>query len=191
VEEKLSRVVDLFHRLFGPAESGSRPGVRLVGGFSEPFYRAPTADAPAEIRFTRDYLNSCFHEIAHWCIAGEARRRSDDYGYWYSPDGRNGEEQRAFFRAEAGPQALEWAFAVASGAEFRMSCDNLAGEVRGEAEFAAALRGQLQGYLKEGFPPRGEKFLAGLMKLFHPQVDSPERDGWLAARILAMRRESA
>jgi elongation factor P hydroxylase len=176
---KLSQVVEIFHSVFASA------GVRLAGGFSEPFYRAPGSDGCAEIRFTRDYLNSSLHEAAHWCIAGRERRLQDDYGYWYRPDGRNGLEQAEFFRAEAAPQSLEWAFALACGEAFRMSCDNLAGEVGGHAEFAAALRGKLEGYLENGFPGRAGRFLAGLMDRFHPGIAAGERHAWLRTRMLA------
>ena len=182
-------VLDVFHRLFGgDAAAGKEappagPGVRLVGGYPEPFYRAPCAEGPAEIRFTRDYLNSCLHEAAHWCIAGRERRLLDDYGYWYKPDGRDGSGQSEFFRAEAAPQALERAFALAVGARFRISLDNLGGEVRGEAGFAEALKGKLDGYLAEGFPPRADRFLRGLMARFHPEVAGDEVTLWLAARL--------
>ncbi|MDB5048927.1 MAG: diaminobutyrate--2-oxoglutarate aminotransferase [Fibrobacteres bacterium] len=176
---KLSAVIDVFHSVF------AAEGVRLAGGFPEPFYRAPGSEGRAEIRFTRDYLNSSLHEVAHWCIAGRERRALDDYGYWYRPDGRNGPEQAEFFRAEAAPQSLEWAFAMACGADFRMSCDNLAGDVRGHADFAAALRGKLEGYLVEGFPGRAGRFLEGLMDRFHPEVGAGERQAWLRIRVLA------
>lgn len=182
---KLSRIVELFHRTF------AAEGVRLRGGFPEPFYQAPRGDAPAEIRFTHDYLNSCLHEVAHWCIAGGVRRQSDDYGYWYRPDGRNGEQQLAFFKAEAGPQALEWAFAAACGEGFRMSCDNLAGEVRGEAEFAAELVGKLRSYLGSGFPPRGARFLDALLAEYQPPMEPAGAAAWLAVRTLcAMSAEA-
>ncbi len=174
--EKLTRIVEIFHRAF------AAEGVLLRGGFAEPFYQPPLGGSPAEIRFTRDYLNSCLHEVAHWCIAGSARRRQDDYGYWYRPDGRDGEQQLAFFKAEAGPQALECAFAAACGAVFRMSCDNLAGEVRGEAEFATELRGKLRGYLGEGFPPRGARFVEALLAHYRPEVDRSEARAWLGER---------
>ncbi|HKP94531.1 MAG TPA: elongation factor P hydroxylase [Fibrobacteria bacterium] len=154
----------------GPRPGGPRPGGQRSG---------------AEIRFTRDYLNSSLHEIAHWCIAGRERRRLDDYGYWYRPDGRNGSEQAEFFRAEAAPQSLEWAFAMACGEAFRMSCDNLAGEASGHAEFAAALRGKLAGYLEGGFPVRAGRFLEGLLERFHPGIAEGERLAWLRSRAEA------
>lgn len=174
---KLVEVLAVFHAVF------DAEGVRLAGGFEEPFYRAPGRDGGAEIRFTRDYLNSSLHEVAHWCIAGSDRRRRDDYGYWYRPDGRNGMEQEEFFRAEAAPQALEQAFAAACGGEFRMSCDNLDGEVKGHAAFAAALREKLTGYLEAGFPERAGRFLSGLMERFHPEVAAAECGAWLRGRV--------
>ncbi|MEO7424403.1 MAG: elongation factor P hydroxylase [Fibrobacteria bacterium] len=174
---KLSQVQSVFHAVF------AAEGVRLEGGFPEPFYRAPGPQGGAEIRFTRDYLNSSLHEVAHWCIAGHARRARDDYGYWYRPDGRNGMEQEEFFRAEAAPQALEQAFAAACGGEFRMSLDNLDGEVQGHDAFASALREKLAGYLGSGFPDRAGRFLAGLMERFHPEVAAEERSAWLRGRV--------
>ncbi len=176
---KLDLVLGVFHEAFADE------GVRAVGGFNEPFYRAPQDGAPAEIRFNRDYLNSCLHEIAHWCIAGKERRERDDYGYWYRPDGRNALEQREFFQAEAGPQALEWSFALACGETFRMSLDNLNGQVDGEAEFAKALQGKLAGYLEGLFPPRAGRFLIGLMTRFQPGVGAGEIPEWLRARTLS------
>lgn len=194
--DKLTEVMDVFHRLFGGEAAAGKDtstaltGARLVGGFPEPFYRAPSAEGGAEIRFTRDYLNSCLHEAAHWCIAGRERRLQDDYGYWYKPDGRDGSGQSEFFRAEAAPQALERAFALAVGARFRISLDNLGGEVRGAAEFAEALKAKLEGYLAEGFPPRADRFLRGLMAHFHPEVPGDGIGPWLAARMAGYSESS-
>lgn len=182
----LAEVLEVFHGLF--AEGGRGTGVRLVGGFPEPFYRAPGPAGGAEIRFTRDYLNSCLHEAAHWCIAGPARRALDDYGYWYRPDGRNGSEQSEFFQAEAAPQALEWAFALACGARFRASLDNLGGSADGLAEFGAVLEGKLRSYLAAGFPPRADRFLRGLMARFHPETADGRMAAWLAERMDPLQR---
>ncbi len=64
------------------------------------------------------------HEISHWCIAGEARRR---LRYWYCPDGRDEKTQCEFEVVEIKPQALDWLFCVAVGIPFNVSCDNLEG----------------------------------------------------------------
>jgi elongation factor P hydroxylase len=176
---KLAQVMRAFHETFADE------GVIVAGGFNEPFYQAARDGVPAEIRFNRDFLNSCLHEIAHWCIAGKDRRGRDDYGYWYRPDGRNGAEQVEFFRAEAGPQALEWSFALACGEPFRISLDNLGGEVAGQEEFAAALEAKMEGYLKNGFPPRAARFQRALMARFQPGVPAEAVSAWLRNRKAA------
>lgn len=103
---------------------------RLVGGGDEPEY-IPSSDSNNEhqIIFTRDYFSSALHEIAHWCIAGERRRQLHDYGYWYEPDGRTAVQQKKFEQVEAKPQAIEWLFSRACKIPFRLSADNLTGDV--------------------------------------------------------------
>lgn len=97
----------------------------LVGGKDEPFYRAARGTDAAEIHYRHDYFRSALHEVAHWCVAGQARRQQDDYGYWYAPDGRNAEQQKAFEQVEVLPQAWELLFCAACGHPFRVSMDNL------------------------------------------------------------------
>lgn len=110
----------LFNSLFSDAENSE-----LRGGADEPLYEPAKDVAPAKIYFRADYAASALHEVAHWCIAGAERRRLTDYGYWYSPDGRDAEAQRRFLQVESRPQALEWAFSQACGRDFRLSLDNL------------------------------------------------------------------
>ncbi len=63
---RLETVVNEFHFLF---EAPYR--TRLCGGAEEPLYRPAGAEGGHHsIIFTRDYLSSALHEIAHWCIAG-------------------------------------------------------------------------------------------------------------------------
>lgn len=100
-------------------------GTRLQGGAEEPLYRAAGTRREATIFYTRDYFRSALHEIAHWCVAGAVRRRQDDYGYWYAPDGRDAATQRAFEQAEILPQAWELVFCAACAHPFRVSADNL------------------------------------------------------------------
>ena len=59
----------------------------IMGGFDEPLYLPEDGDKPAVIRYTKDYYRSVLHELAHWCVAGRERRKLEDYGYWYVPDG--------------------------------------------------------------------------------------------------------
>lgn len=128
---------------------------RLAGGFPEPFYKAPTGDAPAVVQFTRDYERSALHELAHWCIAGDSRRLLDDYGYWYVPDGRNGRQQQRFFEVEVKPQALERHFCDALELPFDVSVDNLDNtDVDGLDSFKNDVEQQYNHYAATGLPER-------------------------------------
>jgi elongation factor P hydroxylase len=128
---------------------------RLSGGFEEPFYRAPHGGGSAEIQFTQDHERSALHELAHWCVAGEQRRRRDDYGYWYQPDGRNNAEQRLFFRVEVKPQAIEKHFCHALDIPFDVSVDNLGNtDINGVCDFRKAVDAQYRAYADSGLPVR-------------------------------------
>lgn len=135
----------------------------IRGGFEEPFYRAPVADAPAEIRFRRDYVRSALHELAHWCIAGTTRRRQDDYGYWYAPDGRDQAQQQLFYRVEIRPQAIEKHFCTALGLPFEVSVDNLDNpDPGGLADFRRHVDVQFADYARNGLPRRAAAIAARL-----------------------------
>jgi hypothetical protein len=128
---------------------------RILGGFAEPFYRAAVGNAPAEIRFTRDYQRSALHELAHWCVAGHARRRQDDYGYWYVPDGRDAAQQQRFFQVEIRPQAIEKHFCQALKLPFEVSADNLDHvDISGLSQFRRAVDRQYLTYATRGLPQR-------------------------------------
>jgi elongation factor P hydroxylase len=163
--ERQSRVIAVFHQLFHASHR-----VHVQGGFDEPFYRAPRDGAEGEIQYRHDYLNSCLHEIAHWLLAGEGRLAQDDFGYWYAPDGRNAEEQAAFYRAEVKPQALEWSLADLCGAPFRISADNIAGQslAGGQAleTFTAQVADQKEKWRRNGYPERAARFLEALKQAF-------------------------
>lgn len=58
---------------------------------------------------------------------GKERRKLEDFGYWYEPDGRSEERQRDFEKVEVKPQALEWILATAAGFRYFASADNLNG----------------------------------------------------------------
>jgi elongation factor P hydroxylase len=158
-------LIELFDALFGAAEN-----TRLVRGSAEPLYLPPGEGAPhGRIVFAHGFFASALHEIAHWCVAGPARRRLVDYGYWYKPDGRSATEQREFEQVEVRPQALEWIFSRAAGREFHFSADNLGGSAadpeawgRFRADVAAAARA----YLSHGLPARARRFTEGLSARF-------------------------
>ncbi len=140
----------------------------LEGGFDEPVYRAgdPGTGAPARIRYTRDYFRSALHEVAHWCVAGERRRRLDDYGYWYAPDGRDAAAQAEFLRVEVRPQALEALFCAACHHPFRVSLDNLDGDPGDEARFAADVQALAQELHRRGPPARAKLWIDALTRFY-------------------------
>jgi elongation factor P hydroxylase len=113
--------------------------------------------------YREDYFSSALHEVAHWCLAGARRRRLEDYGYWYAPDGRNAEQQLAFERAEARPQALEWILTEACGIEFNLSADNLGAELGPSPAFVEAVSTEKERFLAAGLPDRAERFRVALV----------------------------
>ena len=148
----------------------------LLGGGDEPEYLPADSNHPHHrIVFTRDYCASALHEIAHWCVAGEARRRQRDYGYWYVPDGRNHEQQQQFERVEVKPQALEWIFSEACGLSFRISADNLACAGPTEA-FKQSIITQAHQYCIEGLNARATQWVQVLSRHFgHEGVINSKR----------------
>lgn len=162
-------------RLFNATFEASH-GTILVGGGEEPLYRPADETHPCHrIIFTRDYFASALHEIAHWCIAGPARRRQEDYGYWYQPDGRDADQQAAFERVEARPQAIEWAFSRACGSPFRISLDNLDGEAPDPEPFRRRVSRTLARMERDGFPPRAAQFLAVLRDAYRPAGERADK----------------
>lgn len=143
---------------------GARHNTVLVGGAAEPLYQPATARLPARILYRRDYLRSALHEVAHWCLAGPLRRQLPDYGYWYSADGRDAEQQAAFFCVEARPQALENLFCNALAVPFSISVDN-PGVVLEQgvlAHFQDRLHMELTRFSAQGLPGRALRFLRAL-----------------------------
>ncbi len=144
----------------------------LVGGAPEPLYLpASEAGGVHRIHYREDYFASALHEVAHWCIAGERRRGLTDFGYWYSPDGRTAEQQRAFERVEYRPQALEWHFARACGYRFRVSADNLDGLALSTDDgdvFKRQVQRQAVYWQSHGLPRRAHCFVTALRKAFSP-----------------------
>ena len=144
----------------------------LRGGVEEPLYQ-PSVHQPAEssgqshvIYYREDYAASALHEVAHWCIAGEARRKLVDFGYWYKPDGRTADEQKLFEKVEVKPQTLEWIFSEAAGLKFQISADNLSGDVSISPEFTSAVCVQAQHWCQTGLPVRAGQFAECLAGYF-------------------------
>lgn len=151
-------LIKVFNELF---LAGYNTG--LEGGGAEPLYQPMSDSNPTHIiRFTRDYFASALHEVAHWCIAGAERRKLEDYGYWYAPDGRTAAQQQLFEQVEVRPQALEWTFSRASGYRFRLSADNLSAGLSHSQAFREAVWRQARRYCEQGLPERAAIFAQGL-----------------------------
>ena len=145
-------------------------GTRLIGGFSEPYYKAAENDSLAEVQFTRDYERSALHELAHWCIAGKQRRLMNDYDYWYVPDGRSDEQQRLFFNVEVKPQAVEKHFCAALALPFEVSADNLGNKPQaGVDNFSARVDKQYRSYQADGFSSRATEIYNCLQQWYLEQ----------------------
>lgn len=171
-------LIELFNAEFREAE-----GTILVRGDDEPVYLPRDEDCPWDrVIFAHGYYASALHEISHWCIAGAHRRRLQDFGYWYQPDGRTPEQQRQFEVVEVKPQALEWIFSEAAGFRFNISLDNLSGGGSGDAEgFTLRVCEQAQRYLRDGLPRRAARFRAALEGFYG-------RDGAVTAALFKPER---
>ena len=141
----------------------------------EPIYLPEADNQPAKIGYAHGFVRSLLHEVAHWTVAGKHRRTQIDYGYWYAPDGRSLNEQRAFEAAEVKPQAIEWLCCEALGIGFEPSLDNLhlinsserAGDYDGGLSFTRALKDQRERYAggHERLPARAARWIACLEAL--------------------------
>jgi elongation factor P hydroxylase len=150
---------------------GQAFATRLQGGASEPFYQPATHTQPATIFYREDFIRSALHEVAHWCLAGAARRALPDYGYWYSDDDRALAAQSAFFAVEVRPQALEAAFCEELGIAFRPSADNLSIDIPEQLlkRFSSQISECLSQWQRAGYPERAAQFLNVLQAYFRDQ----------------------
>lgn len=114
------------------------------------------------ILFAHGFYSSGLHEISHWLVAGEARRKLEDFGYWYEPDGRSAERQREFEQVEVKPQAIEWILATAANFRYFASSDNLTGNVGDNSAFKQAVYQQVKHYAEHGLPKRAEQLRQAL-----------------------------
>jgi len=145
----------------------------LVGGAREPLYRpARAAAALHRLCYREDFFASALHEVAHWCIAGQARRRRIDFGYWYVGEGRSPGQQRRFEAVEYKPQAMEWFFSRACGWPFRISIDNLdaASDPSASGAFRRRILAQALEWRSSGLPGRAAHFYAALCAEFDTAV---------------------
>lgn len=149
----------------------SEYNTRLVRGDDEPVYLPADQSCPYHrVIYAHGFFASALHEIAHWCIAGETRRHQVDYGYWYTPDGRDEEQQKAFEQVEVKPQAIEWAFSIACDFKFNFSLDNLDGAPADILGFQSAVANELSQMLNYGFPERAQQFIDVLRANYFPNA---------------------
>ena len=169
------QLIDIFDHCF-LAEFNTR----LIKGDDEPIYLPADDEHPVNrILFAHGYYASALHEISHWCIAGEARCKQVDFGYWYCPDGRDAQTQRQFEDMEVKPQALEWLLCVAAGFPFNVSCDNLSGDAEPDRiAFQRRVHGQVMHYLEQGIPARPARLINGLRAFYHTPPLTAERFPW-------------
>ena len=148
-------VEDTFNRSFQDSHN-----TVLVNKGKEPIYLpCDHENQHNRIIFAHGFWSSALHEVSHWCVAGEKRRRLLDYGYWYQPDGRDDQTQAEFEKVEVKPQALEWIFTKSLGQQFFLSTDNLSGGGASDMTgFKIKIRDQVKRYLSEGLPLRAKVF---------------------------------
>ena len=149
----------LFNREFAVSDKTA-----LIGGAAEPYYQP---GSPDRIYFRADYVRSALHEVAHWSVAGRRRRQLLDYGYWYSPDGRDADQQQAFFAVEARPQAIERCFCEAIGILFSPSVDNVGAHIEPQQlrGFEARIQDWCDQFERTGLPLRAARFVTALQTI--------------------------
>lgn len=175
-QHHIQDIISVFNQCFADEFN-----TRLVCGNDEPIYLPAgetdigiAAQDHAQVVFAHGYYASALHEIAHWCLAGDERRKKIDFGYWYCPDGRTAAQQTEFQKVEIKPQAIEWGLCIAAGFEFNVSCDNLSGDEFGEQPDHKAFReqvyDQVQLYLSRGFPSRAASLMRALSEFYQQKM---------------------
>ncbi|TDQ57428.1 hypothetical protein EDC45_1489 [Mesocricetibacter intestinalis] len=162
MEHRLNDIINIFNQCFAQDYN-----TRLVKGGEEPIYIPANEKVPYHaIYFARGFYSSALHEIAHWLVAGAARRQLEDFGYWYEPDGRNQQQQREFEKVEVKPQAIEWILSVAAGFRYFASLDNLNGNPGDSQPFKQAVYAQVKHYAEKGLPKRAEILRKALAQFY-------------------------
>ncbi len=145
---------------------------QLVKGTDEPLYLPADENRPHNmLYFAHGFFASALHETSHWLIAGENRRKLEDFGYWYVPDGRSSSQQELFQSVEVKPQAMEWILSMAAGSPFRVSIDNLNGSEADTAAFKQAVYEQVKVYCEKGLPLRADLFRRSLCAFYGTSPD--------------------
>jgi len=159
---KLLKLLEVFNRLYSETEN-----TRLQLGEGEPIYLpADQAVSYNRIIFANGFFASALHEISHWLVAGAQRRRLEDYGYWYEPDGRTEQQQLEFEKAEIKPQALEWILSRACGHQFHFSADNLEGGALISHAFKSNVSVHAKLLITQGLSLRAQLLMTSLCHCF-------------------------
>jgi len=167
---KLLRLLEVFNRLYSETEN-----TRLQLGEDEPIYLpADETVSYNRIIFANGFFASALHEISHWLVAGTQRRKLEDYGYWYEPDGRTEQQQLEFEKAEIKPQALEWILSRACGHQFHFSADNLEGGAVISRAFKSNVSIQAKLFITRGLSLRAQLLVTGLCHCFAQKLPSSE-----------------
>lgn len=156
-DELCERLITLFSDVF--------PDLIIKGGADEPFYEAAKDGNKAILYFRSNYPRSLLHELSHYCLAGDERRKIDDFGYWYYPCGRTAEQQSLFEGVESRPQGLEKAMCKIIGLSFIPSLDDFSGRPSSDL-FLKHLDEHYQEMLSSP-PPTAKKALEALKKCFN------------------------
>ncbi len=135
--------------------------VVMNGGHAEPLY-IPSVRI-AEIQYRQDYTASALHEAAHWCIAGQRRRRLKDYGYFYSPPPRTQLDSARFEAGEVEAQSMELLFSEAAGLRFQPSADDVNAPINGLDAFSHRILIRARERRRLGLPERAQKFVTALL----------------------------
>ncbi|MFT4926804.1 MAG: elongation factor P hydroxylase [Phenylobacterium sp.] len=177
IKHRYQDLIEIFHRSFYQQYQ-----TRLVKGDDEPVYLVGDSNSAEQekrdhqIVFAHGYYASGLHEISHWLVAGRERRKLEDFGYWYQPDGRTTAEQAVFEQVEVKPQAMEWLLCAAAGFDFNVSCDNLSGEATDRVAFQGKVHQRVLDLLHRGAGRRAEQLIGALTDFYqNPLPLTPEQ----------------
>ena len=136
-------------------------GVVMSGGYSEPLYLPgeQLGEGKSHVRYTYDHASSALHEASHWCMAGRARRKLVDYGYFYDPPPRSEVTQRRFEYFELDAQALEYLLSRSADIPFHVSLDDVGTTLEAAYLFRCRVERRARDWLMSGLPPRAALFM--------------------------------
>jgi elongation factor P hydroxylase len=154
--------IELFNAEFKDSENTS-----IAESPDEPIYLpANETESLNQILYTAGSYTSVLHEISHWCIAGEGRRKQVDYGYWYKPDFQTPKESELYTQFEAKTHGIEWIFSLAAGVPFYIIPNNLSAGFEVSQDLKEAVYRATLNYLNKGLPISAERFKHALLKYY-------------------------